>query len=223
MPMRQLAPLLLAAVALAGPARAGDTERRLQAGAPAAEPALCAQLAELGRLRQGSGVCASDPDLCPEACAVAAAGAPPPPSVCDQLAGRGQCGGLADLCPDECSASGSSGGEAPDFRWSCPVLLRLEAGCAHDLSLDDPSIAPNTKVSGICPAECAGRGGCAPTALDASFLGVTDDGSGNGHELSLAGDAGSRSLRGPTHPSTPTRRTPSSSRRCSHSTTARSS
>eukprot|EP01045_Picozoa_sp_COSAG04_P022405 COSAG04_NODE_2527_length_3972_cov_3.396463_1_plen_1287_part_10 len=185
--------LLWTAAALVGAVRAENPERRLQQQPDAQEPAvICAQLAESGRLR-----CASDAErvLCPQACA-ASAGAPPPPTTCVHLAERGtlQCRSDADLCPDECAVAadgggGSSTGAPAGFRWSCPVLLRLEAGCAHDLSLDDPSIAPNTKVSDVCPTECAGRGGCAPTALDASFLGVTDDGSGHNHELTLAGDA----------------------------------
>ena len=44
------------------------------------------------------------------------------------------------------------------------MLLRLDAGCAHDLSLDDPSVATGPRVRDVCPDASSGRRGCATTA-----------------------------------------------------------
>ena len=65
---------------------------------------------------------------------------------------------------------------------SCAVLLELEGGCAHDLSVRDPAGVPaGTRVSDICPTDCSGHNSCAPTTVDISFLGVAEDSSGHGH------------------------------------------
>eukprot|EP01045_Picozoa_sp_COSAG04_P031299 COSAG04_NODE_5745_length_1504_cov_1.881139_1_plen_231_part_01 len=174
-----------------GPARA-----LLRAVLLAASARVCAgqnAAADCGRLAQ-RGACehAAVLDLCPDACAAAASSSPPaPPAWCAQLASGGElaCGGVsADLCSEACAGAPVVNTQT-GYRWSCPVLLRLDAGCAHDLSLDDPSVGANTRVSDVCPTECSGRGGCASTELDASFLGVMGDGSGHGHAVTLSGDA----------------------------------
>eukprot|EP01045_Picozoa_sp_COSAG04_P013769 COSAG04_NODE_994_length_8876_cov_9.074763_2_plen_2355_part_01 len=186
--MSALRALILVAAGSA-PSASPEADRRRAQAAAGDEP-WCTRAAEAGGLAcDNAGV----PELCPEACAAAASSAPPaPPPWCAQLESAGEltCGSVAaSLCADEACADAPPNAIAAEFRWSCPVLLRLDAGCAHDLSRDDPSVAAGTRVSDVCPGECSGRSGCAPTVLDASFLGVLGDGSGNGHAVTLAGDA----------------------------------
>eukprot|EP01045_Picozoa_sp_COSAG04_P001346 COSAG04_NODE_44_length_31776_cov_9.320769_3_plen_991_part_00 len=193
--MQRLALLLSAAMAVADPAQMRAAERRLQQqpGAQGAEPAICAQLAERGTLH-----CASDADLCPEACAAAAGAPPPPPTTCVHLAERGtlQCNSDADLCPNECSRMGEQDDEvtasatvAAGFQTSCTTLLELVGGCAHEISAANSDGRLGTRVSDVCPAECSGRGGCAETAVDVPFLGATQDLSGHQNTVELHGDA----------------------------------
>merc|ERR1711969_395652 len=116
--------------------------------------------------------------------------------MCAQLAQRGElvCGegsAGAELCPDACAASPApagpvSGGEAGSFRWSCPVLLQLEGGCAHDLSQHDSLIDDGTRVSDVCPQECSGHVGCLPAEVDVSFLGTAEDTSGHDRDVLLS-------------------------------------
>ena len=154
---------------------------------PPPPPAWCAQLAERGSLQ-----CDVNADLCPDACAVGVS--PQAPAFCTDLAAHAelQCGASSrgvELCPEACAARGQlDGAQTPGFRLSCPVLLQLEDGCAHDLSVDDPSIAAGTHVSDACPHECSGHVGCLPSTLDVSFLGVAEDSSGHGRAVELVGD-----------------------------------
>jgi hypothetical protein len=71
---------------------------------------------------------------------------------------------------------------------SCSVLLALPGGCSHDLSSHDQAIAAGTRVSDLCLEECSGHAGCAPAALDVSFLNTEEDSSGAGVEVTLVGD-----------------------------------
>jgi hypothetical protein len=156
---------------------------------------LCADLAERGLLQtvcEGGGS-----DLCPELCA---GGAPPAvdhsdtagvADVCAQMAQAGElsCATIdQQLCPGECAGRPPPSAEpqAPSF-WSCSVLLKLDGGCAHDLSADDPSIGASTRVSDVCPVECSGHIGCVPAVLDVSFMGRADDSSGHESALELGG------------------------------------
>ena len=65
--------------------------------------------------------------------------------------------------------------EAGFYRTHCLVLLKLEGGCAHDLSQEDTALVPGTRVSDVCPDDCSGHGKCAESAVDISFLDSTDD------------------------------------------------
>eukprot|EP01045_Picozoa_sp_COSAG04_P028343 COSAG04_NODE_4372_length_2132_cov_3.412199_1_plen_403_part_10 len=171
------------------PSGSPEAGRRRTQAAAGDEP-WCARLAELGSLAlcEDPGV----PELCPAACGAVDSSPPAPPPWCAQLAHEGEltCGSFtADLCSEACADTTPPNAIAAEYRWSCPVLLRLDAGCAHDLSRDDPSVVAGTRVSDVCPDECSGRSDCAPTALDASFLGVLGDASGSGHAITLSGDA----------------------------------
>jgi hypothetical protein len=72
---------------------------------------------------------------------------------------------------------------------SCAVLLALPGGCSHDLSLLDTTVAAGTRAGDVCPHECGGHAGCAPSVLDVGFLGSMDDSSGNGAQINLIGGA----------------------------------
>ena len=182
--------LLIVAAASATGISPDTGRRRAQGAADGEDSASCERLAEIG----GCGAHAGVLELCPEACAAAAGSSPSASSAlsCARLASEGElaCGSFtADVCPEACADAPPNAIAGAEYRWSCPGLLRLDAGCAHDLSRDDPAVAAGTRVSDVCPGECSGRSGCAPTALDASFLGVLGDASGNGHDIALRGDA----------------------------------
>ena len=86
----------------------------------------------------------------------------------------------------------------------CPAIKKLNTatyaalcsaapargGCAHDLSVHDPTgVAHGTRVS-VCPTDCSGHSSCEPATADFSFLvPVPKDGSGNGYSVELGGDA----------------------------------
>ena len=145
--------------------------------APADQP-LCSQLAERGAL-----LCDADAELCPVACA-APAPAPAPPAWCAELDCSSS--GEAELCPDSCAAD-----DADDFfRTNCLVLLKLDGGCAYDLSQEDSALPSGTRVSDVCPDACSGHGQCLPSAVDIAFLGSYEDTSGNGGAVALAGPQG---------------------------------
>ena len=72
---------------------------------------------------------------------------------------------------------------------SCGVLIELDGGCAHDLSLHDSETPVRTRVSDVCPNECGGHGGCAAAVVDVSFIGAAAGGSGDGGAVTLGGDA----------------------------------
>ena len=144
--------------------------------------------------------------LCPVECGDGGgAGAPAPDMVtlssgaCSVVASSGACNPtMSDLCPAACSAGAERPPAPPPpdvpppgqpIATSCAVLIELDGGCAHDLSLQDPAAAPGTRVSDVCPEECNGHGGCTPTAADVSFLEVARDSSGHGVEVELGGDA----------------------------------
>ena len=163
--------------------------------APVAAALNCAALVS-------RGLCEQVGDLCPVECGDAGGRAPAPDMValssgaCSVVASSGACNPtISDLCPAACS-----GAEKPPLpppvpppgqpiATSCAVLIELDGGCAHDLSLQDPAAAPGTRVSDVCPEECNGHGGCTPTAADVSFLEVARDSSGHGVEVELGGDA----------------------------------
>ena len=175
-------------------------KRVLQADVADGDEPWCAQLAAHGELMCGGGTVGAE--RCPQACA-AAGGAPPPPppppasAICAQLAERGElssCGSstvVSEMCPAACSAAAAGAALTVEtgFHTSCSILLELPRGCAHDLSTVDPSVLANTRVSDVCPMECSGRGSCAPTAIDLSFLGTEEDQSGHDNGVSVAGDA----------------------------------
>lgn len=179
-----------------------SSRRRAQVDVP--DPPVCAQSLERG---EGSMLCGTSAgrELCTSACLIVDSlqPVPPPPvpppdpvlgvAVCDQVLARGVCSSFLDACPDVCTAPGSAadptqGGNRVDGM-SCLVLLQLEGGCAHDLSLEDTALQPGTRVSDLCPDACSGHGKCAVSALDVSFLGSTDDSSGFGATVELEGGA----------------------------------
>ena len=180
--------------------------RALQDGSPAAAlgqlqraSQLCAQIAQGGQC----GV-AGYSKFCPDDCT--APGLAPNTrdeplhdnTVCPEVVKRGQCSAFADLCPNACAWSDNVT-HAPGYpavptpaglqSVSCPVLLALPGGCANDLSSHDQAITAGTRVSDLCQTECSGHAGCAPSALDAGLLGLAEDSSGAGVELTLVGDA----------------------------------
>ena len=96
---------------------------------------------------------------------------------------------VSDVCSEACVA----GGARPEtgagfFRTNCLVLLKLEGGCAYDLSRDDSALVYGTRVSDVCPNECSGHAGCVASAVDIAFLGATNDASGFGAPVELHGD-----------------------------------
>ena len=180
--------------------------RRAQVGAPEVprdQPA-CVTFAERAELAGLCGTTAGT-ELCPGACAAASAlvGTPSPETrLCHQMAARGtlMCTSDADICPDACANSTSGtgvpgvftrGDGAGLYQVNCLILLKLEGGCAYDLSQEDRAVAPNTRVSTVCPNECSGHGQCVGegSALDVAFLGLTDDSSGHGGSVELQGSA----------------------------------
>ena len=186
---RPRAALLLWLAAAPGAAAAARRELQQGGASGAVDEPMCAQLAERGAL-----VCSSAADLCPQACAAAVTQPPSPPAMCTQLAERGslQCDINADLCPDACGAAAvgvSPATVAAGFHTSCSILLELPGGCAHDLSVADPSVLADTRVGNVCPMECSGRGGCVSAALDVSFLGSVVDSSGHGHTVDVRSGA----------------------------------
>jgi hypothetical protein len=158
------------------------------AKANATEGSLCAELASVSFSLRAS-FCESSGDLCPIVCAGQSSAAKP--------GGGGRPASGSGGAPQ--SGSGAAGA-APPIATTCATLIELEGGCAHDLSAHDPGVAPGTKVSEVCPAECSGHGGCAPMAVDVSFLGTHEDSSGHNVPVELAGAAcvdGSGVLFGP--------------------------
>eukprot|EP01051_Picozoa_sp_SAG22_P006321 SAG22_NODE_408_length_10942_cov_6.157429_6_plen_288_part_00 len=160
------------------------------------------------------GRCATMSDFCPNECdseAGAAAGgsdsvgdpnARDPNQIslrliCSAVASSGACNPtMSELCPAVCSGAGRPPPPLPlapppgqPIATSCATLIELDGGCAHDLSATDPAAALGTRVSDVCPGECSGHGGCAPTAADASFLGAARDSSGHDVGVELGGDA----------------------------------
>ena len=180
--------------------------RRAQAfPKPPRDQPLCVQLEEQGEQEALTALCATAAGMqvCPNACATAAAAVAPSPEtrMCAQQAARGtlMCASDADLCPEAC-ANSTGGAGVPGmftrddgtglFQTSCIFLLKLQGGCAYDLSQEDTALAPNTRVSTVCPNECSGHGQCVAegSALDVAFLGLTDS-SGHGGLVELQGSA----------------------------------
>eukprot|EP01051_Picozoa_sp_SAG22_P000953 SAG22_NODE_31_length_27697_cov_7.384376_24_plen_624_part_00 len=172
-------------------------ECQADASAPVAGPALtCSAIASHGR-------CATMGDFCPAECQQMIPGAGDsgrqPDQICDAVAtarlSRRQCAAMGDLCPAACSESGAGAARptppppGQPVATSCATLIELGGGCAHDLSVTDPAATQGTRVSDVCPEECSGHGGCAPAAVDVSFLRVVRDGSGHVVEVELGGDA----------------------------------
>ena len=131
-----------------------------------------------------------------------------PASWCGLIAARGAltCETETELrdCPTECrdpppgwnSSSAAAAGKGPPpppereyTAGLCAVLIDLEDGCAHDLSLRDPDTAPGTRVGDVCPVQCSGHSGCSAAVVDVSFLGLAEDSSGHGCGVHLGGDA----------------------------------
>ena len=169
--------------------------RRRAQGAALDDQPLCAEFEQRG---EQAGLCGTSVgrEMCPSTCAAAVPIAAPPPTdrpSCEQLASRGLCGLTEELCPTVCAAAGDSAvagastraDGAAVFQASCLVFLKLEGGCAHDLSREDSALAPGTRVSDVCPADCSGHGKCAAAAVDISFLGSSDDSSGFGATVAL--------------------------------------
>ena len=175
---------------------------RRRAQADATEPLVCAQFLERGEQAMLCGA-STGREMCPSACGEARAPPPPPAAShglsCEQLASRGMCSltDVASVCPDSCEYGDAAAlpgtSTRPDgaavFQTSCLVFLELEGGCAHDLSRRDTALPPGTRVSDVCPGDCSGHGKCAPSAVDISFLGSTDDSSGFAATVDLHGGA----------------------------------
>eukprot|EP01046_Picozoa_sp_COSAG06_P028143 COSAG06_NODE_2519_length_6729_cov_5.857919_3_plen_1539_part_01 len=176
----------------------GDSGRRRAQGAALDQP-LCVGFEQRGEQAE---LCGTSPgrELCPRMCAAAVATPPPgPPPLCAEFEPRGEqdelCGTSAgrELCPTVCADAGDGAvagastraDGAAVFQASCLVFLKLEGGCAHDLSHEDSALAPGTRVSDVCPADCSGHGKCAAAAVDISFLGSSDDSSGFGATVAL--------------------------------------
>ena len=179
----------------AGPAAA---PRMLQSQDGNATAELSAVFASTCAAVVSRGLCGQIGDRCPAECEAdgAAGGAlPPDPDQtvsCSAVASGGRCAAMGDLCPAACAGDHLPPPPPPPgqpIATSCATLIELDGGCAHDLSATDPAAAPGTRVSDVCPEDCSGHGGCAPTAADVSFLKVARDGSGHGVEVGLGGDA----------------------------------
>ena len=88
---------------------------------------------------------------------------------------------------------GGGGGSAQDslshYTYTCPALVQLDGGCAHDLSLDDDSVAAGALVSAVCPEACSGHDSCIPPMLDISFLGATENAGSTDAAVDLRGGA----------------------------------
>eukprot|EP01046_Picozoa_sp_COSAG06_P017973 COSAG06_NODE_1237_length_10134_cov_17.263777_1_plen_1586_part_10 len=144
-------------------------------------------------------------EMCPSTCAAAAVPTATPPAAaghlsCEQVMDGGGCGLFAEACPEICATSGDGSAVpvagastradgAAVFQTSCLVLLKLEGGCAHDLSVEDAALAHGTRVSDVCPDDCSGHGKCAASAVDISFMDSIDDSSGFGATVELHGGA----------------------------------
>eukprot|EP01045_Picozoa_sp_COSAG04_P019446 COSAG04_NODE_1888_length_5302_cov_7.916682_3_plen_950_part_01 len=100
---------------------------------------------------------------------------------------------LADVCPEQCGGGNleatSPFAQAATVAATCGILLALDGGCAHDLSLNDRDVAAGTLVSEVCPRECSGHGDCERSVADISFLDDTRDSSGMNNQVLLQGDA----------------------------------
>ena len=152
---------------------------------------------------RGSLNCDVMGDLCPVECSGggnstgrgSGGGAPAPATIsCSVVALNEACSPvMSTLCPDACDAARVSAPPAPPtsgpIATTCAVLIELDGGCSHDLSVHDPAMLTGTRVSDMCPEQCSGLGGCAPTAADVSFLEVARDRSGHGARVELGGDA----------------------------------
>eukprot|EP01051_Picozoa_sp_SAG22_P002093 SAG22_NODE_89_length_21278_cov_16.698758_12_plen_1385_part_00 len=117
-------------------------------------------------------------------------------AFCTMVAGRDvECSRLQGLCPIQCPVAHenetqpSTPSTITDYSANCAVLLELQGGCAHDLSVHDPVVPLGTSVSDVCPDECSGHGGCEVTAADIGFLGRAEDSSGRSCSVRLDGDA----------------------------------
>ena len=98
---------------------------------------------------------------------------------------------VSTLCSDACDAVRALSPAPPSRRpiaTTCANLIEL-GGCSHDLSVHDSAVVPGTRVSDMCPEQCSGLGGCAPTVADVSFLEMVRDRSGHGAHVELGGDA----------------------------------
>ena len=168
----------------------------------AADAVVCTRLAD-AELLDCAG---SDAALCPDACAATGARRRAQESSMSSgtvsLPGNWDTNGDGRVTQAEVDAAvaRTTGGAASastvsaGFRASCATLLELDEGCAHDLSLADPGLAPQTRVSDLCPEECSGHMGCMRCALDVSFLASEDrDGLGDTStrdgQVQLEGDA----------------------------------
>eukprot|EP01046_Picozoa_sp_COSAG06_P046149 COSAG06_NODE_6495_length_2909_cov_3.721708_2_plen_868_part_01 len=193
-----------AAVSTHGPGVVESGRRRAQ-GAARDQP-LCAELEQRG---EQAVLCSTSVgrEMCPSTCGEAGTPPPPPPPppppasahACNQLASRGMCSSpdVASVCPGPCETSNDTAtiisgtstraDGAAVFQASCLVFLKLEGGCAHDLSQEDSALEPGTRVSDVCPSDCSGHGKCAASAMDISFLGSVDDSSGFGATMELHG------------------------------------
>ena len=173
--------------------RGAEVPGTVQAGTDAVMVGWCDLIAARGN-------CDTMGDLCPTECgqgnssAAANRGgpAPAPDQICSAVAASGACNPtVSNLCPAVCDAASTPPPAPPagqPIATTCAVLIGL-GGCSHDLSLQDPSAAPGTRVSDVCPDECSGLGGCAATVADVGFLGVARDSSGHEARVELGGDA----------------------------------
>ena len=111
--------------------------------------------------------------------------------VCETIVERQQCALFLDVCPTECGTANASTTNPGiiDYSANCAVLLELQGGCAHDMSVHDQSVPLSTRVSDVCPTECSGHGGCEVAAADVGFLGTAEDSSGRACAVQIDGDA----------------------------------
>lgn len=193
------------------PAPGGGARRQAQ-GADALDPAeeICEEIRRAGDCgRYAQGLCGqvcegqepaanateTEPDPDPESDPGLGSLLSSSAGACAEVAARGSCATMGDLCPAACPGGGDGAAATPGpgpavIGTVCEVLLELEGGCAHDLSVRDPSLVAGTSVSDKCPVECSGHSDCAPAAADVAFLGeVAADSSGRGCTVTLGGDA----------------------------------